>query len=160
MLEAARWAPNHRLTNPWRFFVVQKGSNVRTRIAQAVHDWTYENVKNPNAERRTQSAVAALQEVIDAPVLLYAFAVPGPDEDVTTENYAATCCAIQNMQIAAHAHGVAMGWSTGKPAKPEAVPGFLGADPSWRMVGALFCGYPAVEMKQERRPVSEVAVWV
>jgi nitroreductase len=160
MLEAARWAPNHRLTNPWRFFVVRKDSPVRSRIAQAVYDWTYENVTNPSPERRVQSAGVARQEIINAPALLYAFSIPGPDEEVTTENYAATCCAIQNMQVAAYACGVAVGWSTGKPAKPASVPSLLGADPSWRLVGALFCGFPAVDMKQERKPVADVTAWV
>lgn len=160
MLDAARWAPNHRLTNPWRFFVVEKGGPVRRKIAEQVYGWTYENVKNPNEERRVQSAQQAKQEVLDAPAMLYVFAAPGRDEEETTENYAATCCAVQNLQIAAHAHGVAVGWSTGKPAKPATVPSLLGADPSWRLVGALFAGYPAQEMKQERKPVSEVAKWV
>ncbi len=160
MLDAARWAPNHRLTNPWRFFVVTQGGPVRARVAEIVWQWTYEYVTNPTPERKRQSAEAAKQEVLDAPVMIYAFSVPGPDEEVTTENYAATCCAVQNLQLAAHAHGLAVGWSTGKPAKPAAIPAALGADPAWRLVGALFCGYPAVEMKQERKPAAEVVRWV
>ncbi|MSQ08591.1 MAG: hypothetical protein EXR57_01345 [Dehalococcoidia bacterium] len=160
MLEAATWAPNHRLTNPWRFFVVENGGPVRHKIAELVHEWTYQNVKNPNEERRVQSAEQAKQEVLIAPVMLYVFTVPGRDEEETTENYAATCCAVQNLQIAAHAHGVAVGWSTGKPAKPAALPSLLGADPSWRLVAALFSGYPAQELKQERKPVSEVTKWL
>lgn len=159
MLEAARWAPNHRLTNPWRFFVVEKAGAVREKIGQLVHDWTYENVKNPSPERRVQSAEAAQREILDAPVLLYAFAVPGADDEITTENYAATCCAVQNLQLAAYAHGVAVGWSTGKPAKSEGVPAALGADASWRLVGALFAGYPAQEPRQERKPVADIATW-
>jgi len=160
MLDAARWAPNHRLTNPWRFFVVEKGGPVRHKIAELVYEWTYQNVKNPNEDRRVQSAQQAKQEVLNAPAMFYVFAAPGRDEEETTENYAATCCAVQNLQIAAHAHGVAVGWSTGKPAKPAALPSLLGADPSWRLVGALFAGYPAQELKQERKPVSEVTKWV
>jgi nitroreductase len=160
MLDAARWAPNHRLTNPWRFIVVQKDSPVRRKVADLVYEWTFENVKNPTPERRVQSAHQAKQEVIDTPVLLYVFSAPGRDEEETTENYAATCCAVQNLQLAAYAYGVAVGWCTGKPVKPAALPSLLGADPSWRTVGALFAGYPAQEMQQERRPVSEVARWL
>ena len=33
MLAAAVWAPNHRLTEPWRFFVVDHDSPVRQRVA-------------------------------------------------------------------------------------------------------------------------------
>jgi nitroreductase len=159
MLEAARWAPNHRLTNPWRFFVVEKAGAVRQQIARLVHDWTYEYVKNPSPERRTQSADAAQREILDAPALLYAFAAPGADEEITAENYAATCCAVQNLQLAAYAYGVAVGWSTGKPAKPAGLPAVLGADPSWRLVGALFAGYPAQVLRQERKPVADITTW-
>ncbi len=160
MLDAARWAPNHRLTNPWRFFVVEKGGTVRSEVADLVYDWTFENVKNPTQERRVQSAQAAKQEILDAPALLYVFAVPGRDAEETDENYAAACCAIQNLQLAAYAHGVATGWSTGKPLKPAGIAAAVGAKPDWRAVGALFCGYPAQQASQERRPVSEVTTWV
>lgn len=159
MLEAARWAPNHRLTNPWRFFVVDKAGAARQEIARLVREWTYDNVKNPSPERRVQSADAALREILDAPALLYAFSAPGADDEITAENFAATCCAVQNLQLAAYAYGVGVGWSTGKPAKPPGLPAVLGADASWRLVGALFAGYPAQELRQERKPVSDVATW-
>ena len=32
MLEAAVWAPNHRLTEPWRFFVVDVASPLRQTL--------------------------------------------------------------------------------------------------------------------------------
>lgn len=32
LLEAARWAPNHRLTYPWRFFVLEKGARPGRRL--------------------------------------------------------------------------------------------------------------------------------
>ena len=79
----------------------------------------YDSIKNPAPGRREGSAEAARQEILDAPSFIYVYSVPGPTEEVTTENYAATCCAVQNMQLAAYAHGVAVGWSTGKPTKPE-----------------------------------------
>ena len=160
MLDAARWAPNHRLTNPWRFYVVQRASPVREKLAAAVWSWTHDNVKNPNSARRVESADAARQEILGAPALIYAFSVPGADEEVTIENYAATCCAVQNLQLAAYAHGLAVGWSTGKPAKSLEIPSLLGAGPDWRMVGALFCGYPAISVNPERKPLSDVVSWV
>ena len=36
LLEAAVWAPNHRNTEPWRFFVVPKNSQTRTKIADGM----------------------------------------------------------------------------------------------------------------------------
>ena len=34
MFDASVWAPNHRLTEPWRFFVLEKDSPARERIAE------------------------------------------------------------------------------------------------------------------------------
>ena len=118
-MEAVRWAPNHRNTEPWRIFVLERGGAKRNEIADLVAQWTYDSIKNPAPGRREDSAEAARQEIHDAPSFIYVYSVPGPTEEVTTENYAATCCAVQNMQLAAYAHGVAVGWSTGKPTKPE-----------------------------------------
>ena len=159
MVDVARWAPNHRNTEPWRIFVLNRGSVKRNEIADLVAQWTYDSIKNPAPGRREGSAEAARQEILDAPSFIYVYSVPGPTEEVTTENYAATCCAVQNMQLAAYAHGVAVGWSTGKPTKPERLPDVLGADPDWTIVGALYVGYPKTVPHIERRPTDEYARW-
>ena len=38
MLDAAVWAPNHRLNEPWRFFVIPKESPTRERVADTVYN--------------------------------------------------------------------------------------------------------------------------
>lgn len=38
LLESAIWAPNHRNTEPWRFYVVEKGSSLRVEIAREMID--------------------------------------------------------------------------------------------------------------------------
>jgi nitroreductase len=160
MLEAARWAPNHRLTFPWRFFVLEKGGTARARVAELTRDWTYENNPQLPEPKRTQTALSSGQEVLNAPAFMFAYALPGPDEEVTRENYAAVCIAVQNLQLAAFAEDLAVGWSTGKPTRHAALPKILGADPSWQMVGALFIGYPAASPRPQRPEVSKLAVWL
>ena len=159
MVEAARWAPNHRNTEPWRIFVLERSGDKRKEIADLVAKWTFNSIKNPAPGRRENSADDARQEILDAPSFIYVYSVPGPTEEVTTENYAATCCAVQNMQLAAYAHGVAIGWSTGKPIKPERLAEVLGAEPDWAIVGALYVGYPKSIPEVERRPADEYARW-
>lgn len=160
MLDAARWAPNHRLTFPWRFFVLEKGGPGRARVAELTGEWTYENNPQLPEPKRTQTAQAAAQEVLNAPAFMFAYALPGPSEEVTRENYAAVCIAVQNLQLAAVAEGLAVGWSTGKPARHAGLPKALGADPSWQMVGALYIGYPAVEPRPQRPEISQHTVWL
>ena len=39
MFDAAVWAPNHRLTEPWRFFVLEKHSAARESVGELA--WQY-----------------------------------------------------------------------------------------------------------------------
>ena len=160
ILEAATWAPNHRNTEPWRFLVLEAGGEGRAEVADAVAQWTLENALNPNLVRRERSAEAARREILDAPAFMYVFSIPGRDDEVTTENYAAAACAVQNLSLAAHALGLAVGWSTGRACMPEVVKRLAGASDDWRTVGALYVGYPVARPTATRAPVSEVVTWI
>ena len=162
IIEAATLAPNHRHTEPWRFIVLSKGGEMRKNVAQIVHDWTFENIKNPNQKRRVNSSIEAMQEILDAPAFMYVYAVEGADDEVTKENYAATACAIQNLMLAAHSLGLGVGWSTGKPCL-AGVETAIGAEPDWTIVGALYIGYPRTPPTKNsqagRVAVDEVTIW-
>ncbi|HIF72685.1 MAG TPA: hypothetical protein EYQ61_09050 [Dehalococcoidia bacterium] len=162
IIEAATWAPNHRNTEPWRFIVLSKDGAMRKKVAQIVHDWTFENVKNPNPERRIATSRETQQEILDAPAFMYAYSVQGRNDEVTHENYAATACAVQNLILAAHSLGIGVGWSTGKPCLAN-VGTAIGAEPDWDIVGAFYIGYPAEEQTQQspakRAPVNDVTIW-
>ena len=158
IIEAATWAPNHRHTEPWRFIVLAKDGELRKQVAQIVHDWTYDNIKNPNQKRRIDSSEAAKREILDAPAFMYVYAREGPNEEVTRENYAATACAVQNLLLAAHSIGIGVGWSTGKPCLAD-VRSTIGAEPDWQTVGALYIGYPSEKPEAKRAPVDDVTTW-
>ncbi|MBM3958438.1 MAG: hypothetical protein FJ314_01515 [SAR202 cluster bacterium] len=160
MLDAARWAPNHRLTFPWRFFVLEKGGKVRAAVAELTRRWTYENNPQLPEKKRIETAGASAEEVSNVPAFVIVYSASGPNEEVTRENYATTCIAVQNMQLAAMTEGLAVGWSTGKPTRHVDLPRTLGADPSWQMVGALFIGFPASEPRPQRPEASEHTVWL
>lgn len=163
VIEAATWAPNHRHTEPWRFIVLTKDGEMRKHVAQLVHDWTYENVKNPTPERRINSANNARQEILDAPAFMYVYSLEGRNDEITQENYAATACAVQNLMLAAHTLELGVGWTTGRPCKVD-VGTAIGAEPDWQMAGALFIGYPDPAAADSgpaatRKPVDEVTTW-
>jgi len=160
IIEAATWAPNHRSTEPWRFIVLGKDGHMRKQVAQIVCDWTFENVKNPNDERRKSSSVEARQEILNAPAFVYVYSIEGRNDEITQENYAATACAVQNLMLAAHEMGIGVGWSTGKPCL-AGVGTTVGAEPDWQIVGALYIGYPAegLDSSAKRLPVDDVTLW-
>ena len=109
LLDLARWAPNHRLTEPWRFSVV-----VHARI--------------PDLARTTVGAIAdsdhpkllAKRQKLERQLpLLGAFVAvyrtPVPDDPLLDrEDYAACCCAVQNLLLGATALGLGSFWSTGR----------------------------------------------
>ena len=160
VIEAATWAPNHRITDPWRFIVLQHGDKARVEVAQLIHDWTLNNIPNPNQVTRKKSAESAQREILDSPSFIYVYSVPGANEEVTRENYAAVCCAVMNLSLAAYAEGLGVGWSTGKATKPGDLAELIGADLSWDIVGALFIGYPAHVPDRQPKGLDHCASWL
>ncbi len=160
-LEAARWAPNHRLTDPWRFFVLSHGSEKRQEVARLYYEYTYEISDHLPEKKRLQVAEANRREVLDSPSFISLYSIPGTSEEVTRENYAAIACAMQNFQLAAVAEGFGAGWSTGGVTKHPKLAGTLGADPSWQLVGALFIGRPSrMPRAQRSREVDDSTTWI
>lgn len=154
MLDAAIWAPNHRLTNPWRFFVLAKEGAKRAQVAQLAYDNIYRRTANH------ENAAGSRQRVLDAPALIYVYSIPADSAEMTQENYAAACCAVQNLLLAAVAEGLAGDWSTGNTTKHPDLAATLGAQPDWTMVGALFIGEPARPSASVRAPSDAVTTWL
>ncbi|MDA1257081.1 MAG: nitroreductase [Chloroflexi bacterium] len=160
LIDAAVWAPNHRMTEPWRFFVLKKDGEGRKRVGDLIHAWTFENTPNPNPDRKQASADAARREVLDAPALVYAYSLSGDSDEIAEENYAAVACAVQNFMLAAHARGLGVGWSTGKVCKPPDLAATLGLTEPARISGCLYVGYPAAAPTSSRRDSSAVTTWL
>ena len=154
MLDAAVWAPNHRLTNPWRFFVLEKGGEKRAEVAQLAYDNLFGRSGNH------ENADGSRQRVLDAPALVYVYSVPADSEEMTQENYAAACCAVQNLLLAGVAEGLAGDWSTGNTTKHPQLAETLGGESDWTMVGALFIGQPSRPSASVRAPADEVTAWL
>jgi nitroreductase len=91
LLELARWAPNHDLTNPWRFRVV--GPEALARLKEAA---------GPESATKLDRA----------PTLIVASVVEASDEIQREEDVAATAAAIYIVLLAAHARGLAGYWRT------------------------------------------------
>lgn len=160
LFSAAIWAPNHRLTEPTRFFAVEKDSPMRRRIAEIAWQTAYDGVANPNPEQKRRSADASRDRVLNAPAMVYVYSLGGDDDEITQENYATSCCAIQNMALAAVAEGLRLDWSTGGLTKLPGLARILGADDAWTMVGVVFLGKAAVLPNTHRMPHSEVVTWL
>ena len=160
LFSTAVWAPNHRMTEPTRFFAIRKDSAMRHKIAEVAWQTTYDGVVNPNPAQKQRSADASRDRVLNAPAMVYVYSLTGDNEEVTQENYATSCCAVQNMALAAVAEGLYMDWSTGGLTKLPALAQTLGADEDWTMVGVVFIGKSDAVPNTQRMPHSEVVSWL
>lgn len=153
MLDAAVWAPNHRLTEPWRFFVLEQGSPAREKAAELAAEFQLERTGD---QRR---ADAARQKVLEPPVVMYVYTVPGPDAETTKENYASVCIAAHNISLAGAAEGLAVTWETGGVTRHPGLKDLLGADESWEMTTMLMIGHPGEHPVSRRSPASGMVRW-
>ncbi|HZC19952.1 MAG TPA: nitroreductase family protein, partial [Rubrobacteraceae bacterium] len=95
-----------------------------------------------------------------APVVIAVISKGGRDEVETLENYAACAAAVQNMQLTAHALGLATMWRTGPVAYHPYMRDFFGLEANDKIVAYLYLGYPdTTERPRRREPASSRTVW-
>jgi nitroreductase len=163
LIELAGWAPNHRMTEPWRFYVIE--GPMRAQLGAIAGQITADKIVGSGgdaetARRKGDEAGATWSAV---PTLLYVTALRDANPEIDEENYGAVCCALQNFALAAHAAGIGTSWSSGAVAAAPALHALVGAGANERMVGLIRVGYldPAVAPpKSRRQAASSVTTWV
>jgi len=147
-VEAARWAPNHHLTEPWRFYILGRETvRAMTDIAEEI----------TRAKRGAEAASRRRELMESVPAWMAVTCRRSEDAFREREDYAACCCAVQNLMLCLWEGGVACKWSTGALTRDARFHGLLGADAAEQMVVGLFSmGYPQVVPQQKRRPVGEI----
>ncbi len=154
MLDTAIWAPNHRLTEPWRFFILKHGSAALEKVAGLARDFALQ--RSGNAQR----AEATRDSLLKTPVIIYMYSTPGLDEEGTRENYASVCCAAHNIALAGVAEGLAVTWETGGPTRHPDLARTLGAEEDWELATMLSIGYPTEDPPSKRTPLSNFVQWL
>jgi nitroreductase len=154
MLATSVWAPNHKHTEPWRFFVSPKDSAHRHRIA----DFAEKGIIARNSDD-TRMAKAQKEWTLKQPLMIFAYSVPNERDDITQENYAAVVCALHNVNLAGVAEGLAVTWETGGIAKLPGLTEAVGGDPDWALVAMATVGYADEESPSSRTPASEFVTW-
>jgi nitroreductase len=140
LLELARWAPNHNLTNPWRFRVV--GAQALAALKEAA---------GPEAAAKLDRA----------PTLVVASQVRAADEVQDEEDLCAVAVAISYVLLGAHARGLAAYWRT--PAVLRAPEGraAVGVPANERVLGLIHLGPPRQDKEApERLPVGDYVTFL
>jgi nitroreductase len=147
-IEVARWAPNHRLTEPWRFYLMGRAT------MRAFVDLAVELEVAAKGERAGPLRRARLETV---PGMLVLTSARSEDALLDRENYAACCCAAQNLMLYLWRQGIGVKWTTGGITRQQRFYELLGIDSAKEsLVGLFWYGVPKVIPAQKRRPVEEI----
>ncbi len=135
LLELARWAPNHHMTEPWRFRVL--GPQTLAALAAA---------GKPNEGEKLRRA----------PTLVVASARLSGDAYQNREDLLATACAAYIVLLAASARGLASYWRTPALFETPAGRAAVGLEPGEEFVALIHLGEPVTSPgAKERKPVED-----
>jgi nitroreductase len=152
ILDAVRWAPNHRLTEPWRLTII--GNESREALADALVALA---ASGQDLSALEKAKAETRRKVMTSPVLLAVTCRLDGNPAQRVEDLAAVCAAMQNLQLAAWSEGIGSHWNTGKVTRLPQTTALLGlSEHSEQLVGFLYLGYPAqVPEPPKRRPIQE-----
>jgi nitroreductase len=143
LFELARWAPNHRLTNPWRFRVL--GERARADLARAAESAT------PGSARKLDRA----------PTLVVASAKLQGDPGEQREDLLAAAVAAYLVLLGAHARGLAGYWRTLPLLETPSVRAALTIAADEQPIGLLHLGRPhEAQRVPERAAVEEIGMFL
>jgi nitroreductase len=160
ILQSAVHAPNHRITEPWRFHVFTGKGRGELARARAEIARLQAEVEGEDEELAAGRISRERKKAFRAPVVIAVICEAGRDEVETLENYAACAAAVQNMQLTAHALGLGAMWRTGPVAYHEHMRKFFDLKEGDRIVAHLYVGYSDMgERSRRRAPAKEKTVW-
>ncbi|MDX1348044.1 MAG: nitroreductase family protein [Thiomicrorhabdus chilensis] len=159
-LEAARWAPNHKLTQPWRYWWL--GPKYKQKLAHIYADNRAKKKALPQDSCDYDCFYQkAIQKFNRIPEILLVGQVLAQDRVVEKEDYAACASGIQNFQLMAWNQGIGVQWSTGPILQDPRTHDLLQTDPAKiELIGALYVGNRKTDCgsvtNAKRKPLEEI----
>ena len=148
-IEVARWAPNHHVTEPWHFYLM--GPEKIAASAKLIGDIIRESKSDDDL------AVFKEESALSMPGWLLVTCRRSEDELTEREDYAAVCCAVQNMTLYLAEAGIACKWTTGLVTRDPRFFDLMDIDIEKEFVVGLFWyGYPKTLPTQARKDVDDI----
>jgi nitroreductase len=159
LLDAAVRAPNHKLTEPWRFTVLTDAA--RDRFAELRARQRLAKFPDPTSPEARSATDKIRQETEQTPALIVVMCAVSPDPKTREEDYAAAMMATATLLIAAASLRLGTYVRTGSLMQDPDITALAGLEPGFRIVAIVSVGYPeAEEPPRRRRPASELTRWV
>jgi nitroreductase len=152
LLETAVWAPNHHVTEPWRF-VYLSGDSV-AQYAAIRRDMALDVCALEDEGARRQVGDGTYKKFVCVPAYLAIIMKDDPDPETQEEDYAAAAALTQNFLLLAWERGLGTLWKTFK--NDRRLRELLSLADDERVVGWIHLGYPSGATAPTRRtPASE-----
>ena len=147
-IEAATWAPNHHVTEPWRFYSLGKSTIARCLdLCRAI----------VTAKKDAKAAEFKAQSWSEKPGWLVVTCRQSDNELLQREDYAACSAAVQNFMLYLWKAGVGSKWTTGDITRDPRFYEIVGIDGSVEfVVGLIWYGYPKLIPTQQRSDMATV----
>lgn len=148
ILELARWAPTHGLTEPWRFSVFSGEGKAWFAAEHARLFWehTPDHALKQSKYEKILHRADKVSHVIAIGVKCGTKATI-PD----IEEIAAVSCAVHNVCLGAAAMGVAAYWGSGGMTYHPAMREWLGLEEQDKVLGFLYLGYSDDPLPEGKR---------
>lgn len=158
--EAARFAPSHKNTNPWRFYVM--GEKTRNILIPIVEDLSRKKCIDNALEISADILERARNKILKIPVLVAVTSQLSPEDLFRQEeDYAASVCAIHNFILSLWGEGIGCQWSTGSITRHKVIYDALGiSKEKERVIGLLKIGYPEKIPEPKKKELSEIRFYL
>lgn len=158
VLESARWAPTHALTEPWKFFVFS-GAGLK-KLADFLSG-LYKNFTPAESFNSAKYEKISGNILKASNIIMLGMQRQQSGKIPEIEEICAVASAAQNMQLTASAYGLGAYWSTGSLSTHPATKEFLGLQEADLCLGMLYLAHYKGEIAvPSRTPVSEKTVWI
>lgn len=146
-IEHAVWAPNHYVSEPWHFYLL--GPETKEKICAL----NAELVKSVRGEEAGEIKLKRWREIPGWLLLTCSYSRNALRE---REDYAACCCAAQNLMLYLWDIGIGMKWTTGGVIRDKRFQDIIGLDPEHEsVVGLFWYGYPKEVPQVSRKPIED-----
>jgi nitroreductase len=147
-IDLARWAPNHHLTEPWHFYLLgEETINAAIEL----------NTNITREEKGDDAANAKQRRWRKIPGWFVMTCSKSEDPVRNQEDYAACCCAAQNLMLTLWNEDVGVKWSTGKIIRDKNFYDLLWINPELEtIVGLFWYGYAEEVPKMMRKPCVQI----
>lgn len=158
LLDAAALAPNHHLTQPWRFYVL--GPDARYAYGLALGDRKARKIEDADAAQAVRAKVAEEHRALPA-MIAVAVVVNNDNAEIREEDYAAVMMGIQNLSLTAVSLGLGTHLKTGAVMSDPNARAATGVLDGERIVAIVNVGTPLeAPAPRPRRSPGELTVWV